>query len=482
MERDLSIVKKCMYLSLASFVYFAVAHVGLFSEADAAIYLILLAAIRPKWAPYLLLLVASVQDAPGLANKWSYIAFAVVMMITFLPYLQKPSNWRFRGFFLKYGVLNYLIISAIIVVLYGLLNSVLQDAFSGYEQFAEPPYIIKALFMGLIIAASTVSVRSILSERGGLRMLTTVVTIAIVHSLFVSILQVYLGPDYFLSISGQESFMNADQLVQTSFLGFTRITGPFASPNTFALSVALFLMIIIGSSEKKRVTVFFSIIYLTVGIFLGIMTLSKAMSAFFILTSLVLLCASLWGMMALVGLSVLILIIFFSGVVDVDLIMEVFRFSSYDFGLRSYAWEVVLDRFTFKDWLLGTGLSHWRIFFSNNIGYALSDPHTFIFSVPGTFGLPGVIFYLLLSVVLFSFAFMLKVISRQRTLAIMLIILIFGKDLVSIPYVFGNTTVTLLIWININLLFRTDPPIGEQKSDEPSRTRLINYRKRHLTH
>ena len=101
--------------------------------------------------------------------------------------------------------------------------------------------------------------------------------------------------------------------------------------------------------------------------------------------------------------------------------------------------------------------SHWPVLFDKYLDYSLSDPHSILFSIPGTYGVVGVIFY----VTLLAFWIFEAVRRRHaaRVLALSFILLLFGKDLFSIPYLIGNTPITFALWLAMGVAFmRTAQP------------------------
>jgi hypothetical protein len=94
--------------------------------------------------------------------------------------------------------------------------------------------------------------------------------------------------------------------------------------------------------------------------------------------------------------------------------------------------------------VFGTGIAYWPVFLERTVGFSLSDPHTWVLSIPGTYGLIGIAFYGLLGLFLFNSARQTS--GYLRSVAIGLACMFFIVDASSIPYVIGNTPITMMIW------------------------------------
>ncbi len=442
------------FLVAISIIFYCISDSGYLTQAGGAFFALIVALIKPDFSPYLLVLLASIHDAPGLANKWEYVGFVAVSSVLFISktiqYLHNPS--KYADNIHLFNRLNFLVLAAVLVILYGLCVSTLYNLLSGLEQSSEKPYFVVALLMIGMIIAAYLSMRTLLDQSEGMTDLAIVSCICIVHSLIIPFLQLFYGVDSFRSPAGMALVEEASQLTQASILGLPRITGPFLSPNALALTVALFFMILLGAREEPTIRIHFALSYLLIGIVLGLLTLSKAMTAFFILSSIIL----FFRVIGPKFFIILIMLLTTAVVVIIstelgDVLSIAFRFGGSDLGYRSEAWHSVIQQFGIQEWLFGSGLSHWRVFFGRTIGIPLADPHSFLLSVPGTFGILGILFYLVL-----AFFLLQKLIdkhNRRWLLVVLTMILLFGKDLVSVPYVFGNTTVSFLLWLILCMIF-----------------------------
>lgn len=429
-------------------VFFALSWAGFLSEADGAIYSSAVAVLFPAMCPYLLLMLASVQDLPGLSKNFAYIGFMFVFLIMAVKqyFFYKHSHTHNietpRDILTKFGLFPF---AGVALAVYALLTSSLYDAFNIFPQFSSKPYLFVGIMMIVMIISAVMTISEIsLSERT-LKAFAVVCMLCIFQSLAAGILQIINGPAFLHSQTGFEANEGAFQIMEASALGFPRITSSYLSPNAFALSVAVLFMIIVGIASNSYKNKTFVIFYLVTGLFVGLITLSKAMIMFFILTSIVLLWKSSKTFFALVSMAALL---FFTKVhIDWTLVNIAFRFQGGDLGIRSIAWDLLRKEFGVTEWIFGTGFSYWNSFFMAHIGKTLADPHSFVFSVPGMFGILGVIFYFALACIIIKQIFFGK--GNKAVMAAMLFILVFIKDLASVPYVLSNSTVSYMIWICI---------------------------------
>lgn len=433
-------------------VFFAVSWAGIFSEADGAFFSAAVAVVFPGMCPFLLLMLASVQDLPGLSKNFAYVGFIFVFVVMcFKQYatyrLYQSRNLGVpRDIMSRFGIFPF---AGVALIIYAFLTSTFYDAFNIFEQFSDKPFIVVAGMMAIMIISAVMTIGEITISGQKLKAYVVVCAICIFQSLTAGILQLMNGPAFLHSQSGFEANEEATQIMEASVLGFPRITSSYLSPNAFALSVAVLFMIIValkGNSYKNKT---FAIAYLLVGLFVGAITLSKAMIIFFLLTSFILMWKSSKTTLAMVAA---VAIAFLAKThIDWSLINVALRLQGSDLGVRTAAWNLLKKEFGIAEWFFGTGLSYWKSFFLANLGTTLSDPHSFIYSVPGMFGILGVLFYVALAAVVLRQVVFGK--GNKPVIASMLFILIFIKDLASTPYVFSNSTVSYMIWICIMSLY-----------------------------
>jgi hypothetical protein len=146
--------------------------------------------------------------------------------------------------------------------------------------------------------------------------------------------------------------------------------------------------------------------------------------------------------------------------VNVERLENFLRFynGQYNFGTRGTAWDAVLYHMTYRDWIFGTWLANWRSFFETYTDYKFSDPHCWVLSVMGAFGILGLIFYSYVAALLWSAA--RSSIPSRALVAILLLVMLFMKDLNSVQYLFNYNPVSYLIWFNLGLLLPA--PASEQ--------------------
>lgn len=454
---------------------FLTADLGVFSSGDAAVVAMVLAALRPSLSPYLAITIATIQDARGLANFWAYIAFAGISVVALLWYLSIYYGdilHRRHDHRLPHGYTS-LAAAAVTVIVYGFLVSIAQSHMGGYQQSTERHYALIAVAMVMMIFVAYAHLLLIDRQSRGLLKVRVVAGIGIVHCVSVMLLQSVLGPEPFHSSAGLVEIASASQLVDENVLGIPRLTGTFLSSNALALTVALLFMIILGTIPKGEISPGFVAIYLIAGMGISTAVFSKAMAVYFIFTSAILVWFSKSRTKAAVIAMIVVGPIAVLSYSNLDMLLTAFRFDMDATGYRGQAWEAVIRRFDWRAWIFGTGLSSWKPFFSNAVRFTLSDPHSYILSIPGTFGILGIFFYIFLGIALFQRLLSLANPSG-RALALFLLALFFGKDLVSIPYVLGNTPITYLIWLCLGLLWLKHQAAGvEALSTLVTRRRII---------
>ena len=78
--------------------FYALAYLAPVSAGDAGMFLLLVALTGQRIRPYLLVLAASVQDAPGLSYLWSYVCFAGIAALLVGGYvLRRAGGLVVRG-------------------------------------------------------------------------------------------------------------------------------------------------------------------------------------------------------------------------------------------------------------------------------------------------------------------------------------------------------------------------------------------------
>lgn len=445
-------LKQGVYALAVLLTMMVIADGGFLSEGDAAIYAVVVSLLWPSLSPYLLISTCGFQDAAGLSSTWCYIGVVLVGIVVVLRWLEHG------GLKLLFAQSRIRLIAglAVGVVLYSILSSMANMVFEGRPQASgrEPLLVGGLMFFMIIAGIATASEIGRDVDSSGRLILT--ISVLFVNGLFVSASKILLGPDVFTSVAGRSQILDADQLVDPTPLGFPRITGTYLSPNGFALCYGLLLLLLLWRYGNAPPTRRFVLTYLSIGFLLTVLSLSKAMAIFFALTSIVMVIQN-----RKLTAPILVIAAIFAGVlatvVDSRLMLDAFRVPSSigsDSGFRSIAWRAVLQTLRPFDWLFGTGLAFWPNLFLRTLGYGLSDPHTYLLSIPGTYGVFGIMLYAVLAFILIRRY--RQTTGATRIIAGSLLILFFVKDLVSIPYLLGNTPITLLIWTLLAMSLTTE--------------------------
>jgi hypothetical protein len=430
-------------------VFYALAFLGLFTEGDAALFLILVAVVGRRVRPFLLVMAASVQDAPGCSYVWSYVGFAVVAAVTVADELlrnaPRPAAAGERS-------LAWLALLALTVASYCTIASWMQSAFGGYAQAAQRPYYFVGALMAVMILAGFFGRRALDRREGDRRLLGGLAVFSTVHALLIGILQIPLGQEFYRSSGSLLKVELSQQLMEAGAIGFARINGPFLSPNAYGYTmIQLATLSILTLFDTARLRVFF--LYIAVGLAAVLLSMSKALLGYYGLVCAVLLAfVARRGVIVFVYLLGFVLLGWFLTSDYFQLLLAIFRVQEGSLGSRQTAWLAVIQSLQPLDWVFGIGLSAWPPFFESKVGLPLSDPHSLPLSIAGTFGLPGVVFYAALIVMLLRRGLQAGA-DDVRRLGIWLLLLLFlVKDLVSIPTVLGNTPLTFMIWLLLGLV------------------------------
>jgi len=431
---------------------------GLLTQADGAIFALVVSVVVPELAPYMLLSVCMFQGAAGLSVLWWYLGTAIVggcMVVRFLVGRGAAS------------VLNSpvapLLGMAIIVVLYGTIASFANEMLGGYPQdLTRSPVLVGVLMVGMI-CIGVISAFELFRDECFPKRILLVVGVLVCNALFVAAVKIFIGPFVFVHASELAGLEEAAQLVVPTSFGFPRITGTYLTPNGFALCYALVALMLLLRANYQKITCRYIFGYFLLGSILSVLSCSKAILIFFGLSIFVLLIHNYKAMLSmtlLLGAAIIVVI----PKVGLERFLDGFRIPSFAEGsYRADSWSLTVNSFSLFDWIFGTGLSAWPQFFQQNLGYKLSDPHSYILSIPGTFGILGVFFYCMVALILGKVLFVSS--GGGRALAACLLGLFFVKDAVSIPYLLGNTPVTILVWILLSgcLLLSKQPVVRGSK-------------------
>jgi len=434
------------FLMLATTV--AVADAGLATEADGVIVALVFALLRPRLMPYLLLVIAGFQDAKGLSGIFWYGGTLALGGMTLLsngarlPQAMREGRRDFRD----------LAVIALLVIVYAITSSYVQRWFGIHEQATNrEPIVIGLLEIAMLLIGVALWERLSADPRAGSR-IGMVLWLTLLNGLAVSIARMYLGTDQFVSAAGAEGMQEGgEQLFEDTPLGFPRLTGTYLTPIGFAMYIGYLLVLWQAVKREQRVRWTFVLLYIVIGVGMALASLSKDMAIFFVLTGLAF--GSIRRSLVIPVLLVLVaLAVAGLSVVGLDGISEAFRFETgtSEESYRAIAWLAIVQSFHWTDWVFGTGIAYWPVFLERTVGFSLSDPHTWVLSIPGTYGLLGLAFYALLGLFLLDAA--RQVTGYLRSVAICLGCMFFVVDASSIPYVIGNTPLTMMLWAALSAL------------------------------
>jgi hypothetical protein len=439
--------------------FYAIAYLGLLSGADAALFLLTCSLIGQRLRPFLLLLAASVQDAPGLSYLWSYIGFAgiagVMLMEATLRPLAATRAWAHRS-------AELLTVMAVALVAYGVCVSWLQASLGGYPQSGDRPFLLVGGLIVVMVLSGHFARLVLDSHARDRHLLGGVALLALGHALAIGLLQIPYGQEIYRSGTNLAQVEETRQLVEAGAIGFARINGPFLSPNTYGYTILLLATIVaVTLFDVARFRVL--CLYVIAGAAAVLLSMSKAVLGYYGLT-----CTVLMSFVVGRARTMLLLVAagmalpFILSVEYLELAFEVFRVQEDTLGTRQWAWSAVIQHLQPVDWIFGVGLGTWPLFFGRYVGVPLSDPHSVLLSVPSTYGVLGVLFYGLLLRTLLRPGFADRADPSMRVGRSFLVLLFVVKDLASIPSVLGNTPVTFLVWLVLGLvLHRSQSADGE---------------------
>jgi len=444
-----------------------VADAGVISEADGVCACALAACVRPSLLPYLILTLAGFQDAKGLSYSWWYagtLLLGILLVASNLGRLQQ---------YLRFGRSDFraLAILATTIVVYGVVSSYIQDTVGIHEQDpTREPLAVGLLAIAMMVIGIAVWVAVSRDPRAE-RRVCTVFWLLLANGAIVSVARMFLGYGTFSSAYGAAQLYDAaGQLETATALGFPRLTGTYLTPTGFAVCILYILLLWEATRRGRPLRSSFVLLFLVVGCALSLMSLTKAVGIFVVIAMIgfaavrpriVMPSAILLGAAA-------ICIVHFAGL---DAIMKAFRFSSGTSvdSYRAIAWETIARNFTWGDWLFGTGMAYWPQFLERYTGFRLTDPHSYLLSIPGTYGVLGIAVYLVLLAYLINAS--RRATEYTRAIAIALIGMFFVVDVVNIPYVIGNTPITMQIWVLLAALGRGAKRIHPQGADVSSGSR-----------
>lgn len=273
-------------------------------------------------------------------------------------------------------------------------------------------------------------------------------------------IQLVVNPLALIPSGLENSYSEKGQLVGIGEGDALRSFGPTTGPNALAL-VTLFLYII---SKNVRGTRLFRGFTASTSLIITILTYSKSS----LITFLLFVISKYATRITLKNaLKIIALISVFGGllVLNSSNLLERFRIGDEieDFGTRAIVYSHMLFDFDKFKYIYGIGPYTWREYFDTELGLDIQDPHSWIFSIPGGYGVIGIIFYVKLTLYLFSIYKNYKeVIARQLIIGVLLIY--FVKDIASIPAPLGTTHFTFLFWLLIGIVSIQSKLVSEKNN------------------
>lgn len=442
--------------------YFALARLGLKTRFDGPLFAVGAALFFPQWRPCLLLMVLSIQDAPGQVVPSDYLGVAGISGLMILSAgLQRSSipipaeTRRFRGL-LRFGML---------IVVYAIFNSAVQHHFGFHEQSASRPYVVIGGLMILMMLTGYLTHRELASDPLSSVRIQTVALCVIAHIFFVTGAQVVFGPLFGSSPQGAEEMKQLFQVMHGGSRGLARLTGPFLSPNLLASSPGLLMLIMLRYQKSDSISTGFIAAFFCVGMAAAFAGGARTMFVFYLAGT----AAMTWTRSPKHTLIAGMLVTPFIFLVDIPWhdILQMMRLRNLQsLGVRGELWQASLNQMDWKDWIFGFGLTHFPVFCKSTLGYYGSDPHNWILSASQMFGVFGLLFYFVLIRLLLRTSFTGE--KKQRAIAICLLLFFIGREFANTQYVLNNHCQCCLYWILISLVFGSSarPDLPEADPNE----------------
>ncbi|MCP4171934.1 MAG: O-antigen ligase family protein [Fuerstiella sp.] len=438
--------------------YFAFARLGLQTRYDGPMFAVAAALIFPQWRPCLLLLVLSVQDAPGQVVPFDYLGVAGISALMILTAaLQRfgapltMETKEFRGL-LRLGL---------VLVIYGICSSAVQQHLGLHQQSQTRPYAIVGSLMAMMMVTGYLTHRELSSDPLSSIRVQTVTACILGHIFLIAGLQVVMGPMFGASPQGAEEMKQLFQMINGGARGMARLTGPFLSPNILASAPGLFMLIILRYKTNPHISPQFIVCFFVIGMTAAFLGGARTMLVFYLAGT----AAMTWTLSPrytiLAGVLMVPLIILMD--IPWGELLVIMRLKDlHSLGVRGEFWQATLQYMDAGDWLFGYGLTHFPVFVKTVLGYYGSDPHNWILSAAGMFGLLGLLFYAVLirKLVRKSFSFD----KKERAIAACLLLFFIGREFGNTQYLLNNNPLCCLYWISISLVFFSpaDPNADEQ--------------------
>ena len=432
---------------LLSVSYFMIAQMGVLTIYDGALYIMAAAFCLPHWRPYLLLLVLSVQDAKGQVVPFDYVAVAAISAMLF-----GSAALRSPGLPIAAGLREYrgLLGIGIALAIYGIVSSAVQDTMLIHQQAPHRPYLIVGLLMATMMCTAYLAHREMYFDIYALVRLRAVVSCILIHIFLIAVMQLFYGPTFGASPQCIAEMIQHDQAINPGARGFARLTGPFLSPNALASVPALFMLMLLRTRQSAQISTLFIATFFTAGMIASTLGAARTMFVFYLVAS----AAMTWTRSPSKTMIAMVLCLPLVLLIDIpwDEILVMMRLSNLQsLGVRGRLWQVSLDNLHLAELFFGFGLTHFPVMFKTSLGYFASDPHNWILSMIGMFGISGFIFYLYVGYRIFLRAFAND--TTERAISVALVIFLVGRELGNTQYLMNNHPMCCLYWMSVGFVF-----------------------------
>ena len=432
---------------LLSAAYFMFARLGLQTKYDAPLFAVGAALMFPQWRACLLLMVLSVQDAPGQVYQFDYLGVAGISGLMILTAMIQRSTdplpaetKEFRGL-LRFGL---------VLVVYGIFSSGIQQHFGLHQQSVSRPYFIIGCLMAMMMITGYLAHRELTLDPLASIRVQTAATCIIVHIMLIAFAQVFLGPTFGSSPQGVEEMKQLFQLIDGGSRGMARLTGPFLSPNILAAVPGLLMLVILRYKKSPDISPVFIATFFVLGMTAAFLGGARTMFVFYLIGT----AAMTWTLSPRYTILAGVLTTPMLLIADIPWgqLLQVMRLKDlHSLGVRGELWQATLQYMDKGDWLFGYGLTHYPVFVKTVLGYYGSDPHNWIMSAAGMFGILGLMFYAVLIKKLIRKTFSFS--SKERAIAVCLLLFFVGREMANTQYVLNNSPLCCFYWIVISLVF-----------------------------
>ncbi len=446
-----------------SLCYFGIAQTGIALHFGGAIFAVVAALCLPQWRPYILLMVLSVQDAPGQVMPFDYAAVAAISCLTFLSKAFFDPQVVFTDDSRQFRTIVF---CAAAVVIYGLISSWVYSYFGFYKQSPTKHFAVVGGLMLVMILMGYLTHQAIFHDPFGVTRLRVVIACILIHIFLIVGLQVKYGPMFGASAKGRDEIKQQDQSINPGERGLARLHGPFLSSNSLVSVPLLFMLILLRTRRSRTIPAAFIAAFFVVGMATSVAGGARTMFVFYLAAT----AAMTWTRSPgkTLGAAMLMAPLIFLVEIPWDDVLVIMRLNNLQsLGVRGRLWQVSLDNMHLQEWLFGFGLTHFPGLFKAKLGYSASDPHSWILSVAGMFGSFGLLFYFFLAVRLLQRSFAADRVGQASAACLLLFLM--GRELGNVQYVFNNHPICCLYWISIGFVF-TAP----KTSWEPTRNNRRN--------